>query len=120
MGNPQEPTPLQLENKCAHSILTGVLKQKQSKGTDMQFYWLRDRSIEQKTFHTNWKRIERNLGEYPTKNHPDKYHITVCLLYVANAATKFNESFATSINQLQSVCKGVLNINPTNETGTSK
>ena len=42
MGHPQGPTPLQFDNKCAMGILTGVLKQHQSKGMDMRFYWLRD------------------------------------------------------------------------------
>ena len=31
MGHPQGPPPLQFDNKCAHGILTGLLKQKQSK-----------------------------------------------------------------------------------------
>ena len=61
MGHPQGPTPLKFDNKCAHGILTGVLKQKQSKGMDMQFYWLRDRYIEQNKFHTHWKRGKHNL-----------------------------------------------------------
>ena len=77
----------------------------------MRFYWLHYRSIEQKQLHTHWKHGEHNLGEYPTKHHPDKHHRTVLPLYVSNTATKFNESFVTAINQLQSVCKGVLNTN---------
>ena len=67
MGHSQGPTPLQLENKCAHGILTGVIKQKQSKGMDMQFYWLCDRSIEQKQLHTHLKSSKHNLRDYPTK-----------------------------------------------------
>ena len=112
MGHPQVPTKLQFDNKCAHGILTGVLKQKKSKGMDMKFYWLHDISTEQKKFHTHWKRGNHNLGDYPTKYHPAKHHRTVRPLYVANEATKFNKSFATAINQLQSLCKGVLNLNP--------
>ena len=45
MGHPQGPTPMQLDKKYAHGILTGVIKQKQSKVTDIRFYWLRDKSI---------------------------------------------------------------------------
>ena len=52
MGHLQEQTTLQLDNKCVHGILTRVPKQKQSKGTYIRFYWLRDRSIEKK-FHTH-------------------------------------------------------------------
>ena len=67
MGHPQGPTPLQFKNKYKHGILTGVLKQKQYKGIDMRFYWLCDRSMEQKQFHTHWKRGEHNLGDYLKK-----------------------------------------------------
>ena len=77
---------------------------------DIIFYWISDRSIEKK-FHTHWKRGEHNLGDYPTKNHREKHHRTVRPLYVANLDTKFNESFSTEINKLQSVCKGVINTN---------
>ena len=65
MVHPQGRTPLQFDNKFAHGILTGVLKQKQYKGMEMKLYWLRDISKEQKQFHTHWKRYEHNLGEYP-------------------------------------------------------
>ena len=111
MVHPQVSTPLQSENKFSHGILTGVLKQKQSKGMYIQLYWLCDRSMEQKQFHTHWKRGEHNLGNYLKQYHPAKHHRTVCPLYVANMDTNFNESFATEINQLQSVCKGVINTN---------
>ena len=79
---------------------------------DTRFYWICDRFIEQKQFHTHWKRGKKNLVDYPTNNHPAKNHRTVRPLYVENAATKFNESFATAIIQLRLVCKGVLNTNP--------
>ena len=102
MGHPQEPTTLQFDNKFPHGILTGVIKNK-SKGMDMQVYCICDISIEQKQFHTNWKRGKHNLEYYPKKHFPAKNHRTVCPLYVANAATTFNESFATEINQFQSV-----------------
>ena len=46
MGHPRGLTPLQFNNKCAHVILTRLLKQKRYKGMDMRFYWLCDRSIE--------------------------------------------------------------------------
>ena len=78
---------------------------------DMIFYWLRDRYTEQKQFHTHWKCSKPNLGEYQTKHHPAKHHKTVSPLYVANTAKKINQSFATAINQLKSVYKGVINTN---------
>ena len=111
MGHSQGTTPLQFDNKCGHVTLTGVLKQRKSKGMDMQVYWLRDRSIEQKQLHTHWKRGKHSLGDYPTKHHPSKHHRNVPPLYLSDAATKYNKFLATVINQLYSVCKGVLNTN---------
>ena len=67
--------------------------------------------MEQKQFHPNWKRGKHNLGDYPTKHHQSKHHITVRSLYGANEATKFKKYFATAINQLQSFFKGVINTN---------
>ena len=55
---------------------------------------------------------KKTLEEYKTKHHPYKHHRTFRPLYVANSATKFNESFATAINQFHSVCKGAINTNP--------
>ena len=74
MGHPHGPTPLQFDNKCAMGILTGVLKQRQSKGMDMRFYWLRDRH-RQGQFYCHWKRGIYNLGDYQSKAHPTKHHI---------------------------------------------
>ena len=112
MGNPKVPTLLKSDKKCAHVILTGVLNQQQSKGMDMRLYWFCDKSIEQNKFHIYWKRGEHNLEGYPTKHHPNNHQITVRHHCVANAATTFKESFATTINQLQSIYKGLLNANP--------
>ena len=109
MVHPHGSTPLKFDNKCAHGILTWVLKQKQPKGTEMRFFWLSDRYKEQEQYHKLWKRSKHNLGDYPTKHHPAKHHRTVCPLYVANVTTKFNESLATKINQFQAVCKAVQN-----------
>ena len=111
MVHPKGTTPLQFDKKCAHGILTGVIKQKQYKGVDMKLHWLRDISIEKKQLHTHYKCGKHNIGGYTKKHRPDKHHRTICHLYVANATTKFNESFATAINQLPSFCKVVLNTN---------
>ena len=108
--HPQGTTPLQFDNKCVYGILTGIPKQKLSEGMEMRFYWICDRSIEKK-FHTHFISGNHNLGYYPKKQHPAKHEITVCPLYVANAATNFNRYFATEINRLQSVCKCVINTN---------
>ena len=38
MGHPQPPTPMKTDNSTAQGILTGTIKQKQSKAIDMRFY----------------------------------------------------------------------------------
>jgi hypothetical protein len=111
MGHPQGPTPLQFDNLCATRILTGEIKQKQSKSMDMHFYWLRDRTLNQKKINIHWKRGVHNLGDYPTKHHPNKHHKEVRHLYVANAFQLISKAkYAT--NTLRTACKGVLKTNP--------
>ena len=73
MGHPQGPTPLQFDNQCAMGILTGVLEQRQSKGMDMRFHWLRDRHKQQQ-FYCHWKRAIHNKGDYQSKAQPIKVH----------------------------------------------
>ena len=86
MGHPQGPTPLQFDNKRAMGILTGILKQRQSKGMDMRFYWLRDR-YGQKQFFIYWRKGIYNLGDYQSKAHPTKHHINQRPFFVNNNVT---------------------------------
>eukprot|EP00978_Attheya_sp_CCMP212_P020671 scaffold59435_cov43-Attheya_sp.AAC.1 len=44
MGHRQPPTPLQVDNSCAHGIINSTVKQRRSKAIDMRFYWLKDRT----------------------------------------------------------------------------
>ena len=90
MGHPQGPTPLQFDNKCAMGILTGILKQRQSKGMDMRFYWLRDRHG-QKQFYVHWKKGIDNRGDYQSKAHPTIHHIIQRPLYVGNNIVHINQ-----------------------------
>jgi hypothetical protein len=83
MGHPQGPTPIQFDNKCATGILTDTVVQRRSKAMDMRFYWLRDR-VRQHQFYVHWKPGQSNLGDYPTKHHSTKHHITVRPTYVMN------------------------------------
>ena len=108
MGHPQGPTPMQFDNKCAHGILTGELKQKQSRSMDMRFYWLRDRAqLGQQQFHVHWKRGDTNLGDYSSKaGHPTKYHQKRRELYVTNNSTIITK--ISAIAALRAACKGVL------------
>ena len=116
MGHPQGPTPLQFDNLCATRILTGEIKQKQSKSMDMRFYWLRDRALNQKLFNIHWKRGVHNLGDYPTKHHPNKHHKEVRHLYVANAFQLISKA-KYAANTLRAACKGVLKTNPPRQQG---
>jgi hypothetical protein len=53
MGQPQPSTPRRTDNTTTRGIVTGTIKQKQSKAIDMQFYWLKD-GYEQKQFNIIW------------------------------------------------------------------
>jgi len=37
LGHPQPPTPMKMNNSTAQGILTGTIKQKQTKAIDMRF-----------------------------------------------------------------------------------
>ena len=108
MGHPQGPTPIQFDNQCAHGILTGELKQKQSRSMDMRFYWLRDRAqLGQQQFHVHWKRGDTNLADYSSKaGHPTKHHQIQRALYVTNSSTILPK--ISAIAALRAACKGVL------------
>jgi hypothetical protein len=43
MNWPQPPTPIQVDNSCAHGIINDTVKQRRSKAFNMRFYWVRDR-----------------------------------------------------------------------------
>jgi hypothetical protein len=42
LGHPQPVTTIQTDNECANGIANDIVKQKQSKATDVRFYWIRD------------------------------------------------------------------------------
>ena len=77
MGHPQLPTLMQTDNESACGILTGGMKQKQSKAIDMRFHWLQDRVQNHKQFDVRWAPSITNLGGYPTKHHPGPHHRNV-------------------------------------------
>ena len=45
----QPTTPIKTDNSAAKGIVTATVRQKRSKATDIQFYWMKDR-LKQKTF----------------------------------------------------------------------
>ena len=73
MGYPQPPTPIQTDNSTASGIVNRTVKQQKSRAMDMRFYWLRDRT-EQDRFHVFWAPGIINLGDYFTKHHVPAHH----------------------------------------------
>jgi hypothetical protein len=76
MGHHQPPTPLQVDNSCAHGIINNTVKQRRSKAIDMRFYWLKDREY-QSQFHIYWRKGKDNLADYFTKHHSPMHHCRV-------------------------------------------
>ena len=76
MGHKQPPTPLQTDNYMAEAVANGKIQPKRTKAMDMQFYWLRYRSL-QNQFRFYWRPGPTNLGDYHTKHHPGKHHKNV-------------------------------------------
>ena len=70
MGNPQPPTVLCTDIKTACGIITGTMKQKQSKAIDMQFNWLKYCVCEQTQLQIKRATGSENLANYTTKHHP--------------------------------------------------
>jgi hypothetical protein len=82
LGHHQPATPLQMDNECAHGILTGTVKQKRSKAIDMRFYWLCDR-IEQGQFNLYWRPGATNLADYVSKHHAPSHDQDMRSMYLA-------------------------------------
>ncbi len=43
MGHPQPPTRIRIDNRSAHGVLTGIMKQKRTKSAGMNASWVKDR-----------------------------------------------------------------------------
>jgi hypothetical protein len=69
LGQPQPPTPIHTDNKCAEGILNGTFKQCRSKAIDMRFYWLQD-CVKQGQYQIVWGPGEENHGDYFSKHFP--------------------------------------------------
>ena len=76
MGNPQPPTPMQIDNSTSNGVIDNKIKPKQNKATDMRFHWLGD--IETRLqFRFHWSPGTSNLADYWTKHYSAKYHHNV-------------------------------------------
>ncbi len=73
MGHPQPPTPIQVDNSTAESIINNRVQPNRTKAMDMRFHWLHDRET-QKQFRIYWRPGPTNLGDYWTKHHPPSHH----------------------------------------------
>ena len=73
-GHRQPPTPIQMDNSTAESIVNSRIQPKRTKAMDMHFHWLRDRSVNQDQFRFLWRPGNTNLADYWTKHHPASHH----------------------------------------------
>ena len=87
MGHPQDPTPVQFDNRTANDLINDDSQQRRSKHMDMRFHWLLDRRRQQQ-LHFYWKKGTLNKADYVTKHHPTKHHQAVRPTYVCNFVTK--------------------------------
>ena len=73
MGHPQPPTPIMTDNTTALRFVTKNLQPKQTKSTDMRYWWMRDRS-DQKQFSYYWGPGSGILADYFTKHFCAAHH----------------------------------------------
>ena len=73
MGHPQPPTPIQTDNTTALGFVGNNMTPKARKSTDMQQWWMRDRS-DQKQFRYYWGPGKYNLADYWTKHFCAAHH----------------------------------------------
>ena len=57
----------------AEAVVNGKIQSKQTKATDMNFKWLRDREC-QEQFIIYWITGKENYEDYWIKHHPTKHH----------------------------------------------
>ena len=73
MGNPQGPTPVQVDDTPEVGFANKNIKQKNSKSIYMEFYWLQDIK-DQGQFIIYWSHGKNNLAGYRSKHHPPSHH----------------------------------------------
>jgi hypothetical protein len=103
MGQQQPPTPIQTENSTACGILNNKVSQKISKAVDMRFYWVRDRSAQEK-YKVYWEPGGKNLADYFTKHHSPKHHRHMCSQYVHSKQVPMIRYNAAALNHTARVC----------------
>lgn len=73
MGHQQPPTPIQVDNTTALGFVGKNITPKATKSTDMNFWWMRDRS-DQKQFRYYWGPGKGNRADYWTKHFCEAHH----------------------------------------------
>ena len=76
MGHPKPPTPIQVDNSTAESIVNNRVQPKRTKAMDMRFHWLRDRETH-KQFRIYWRPGPTNWADYWTKHHAAIHHTNI-------------------------------------------
>jgi len=73
MGHKQPSTPIMTDNTTALGFVSKNLQPKQTKSTDMRYWWMRDRS-DQNQFHYYWGSGKKILADYFTKHFCAAHH----------------------------------------------
>jgi hypothetical protein len=74
LGHRQPSTPRQTENSTSESIIKSRVQPKCTKAMDMNFHWLRDRSVNHNQFRFFWQPGHTNLADYWTNHHRASHH----------------------------------------------
>ena len=72
---------MRTDNETAKGFIKGLIKQKQSRTFDRQFWWLKDR-VAQLQFNVMWDPGIYNLADYFTKHHSGSHHACVRPIYL--------------------------------------
>ena len=63
MGHKQPASPIQTDNTTALGFVTKSLNPKETKSTDMKYWWLREKS-DQEQFKYYWNKGKQNHADY--------------------------------------------------------
>ena len=77
MVQPQNPSPMQVDNSTAEGFANRTIKQKFSKSIDIHFYWVQD-CVHHKLFLIYWQPGSANLGNYHNKHLLSAHHCSMC------------------------------------------
>eukprot|EP00804_Cyclotella_cryptica_P009080 CCRYP_003165-RA/>CCRYP_003165-RA protein AED:0.11 eAED:0.04 QI:0/-1/0/1/-1/1/1/0/287 len=80
MGQPQLPTPIQIDDSTALGVVNNTIQPKRTNAMDMRFHWFYCH-INQKHFRPYWRTGATNLADYVTKHHPAIHHQAVWPLF---------------------------------------